>query len=265
MLHPLTIPKPWRTRERATSRWTGDVRADVHRFHRLFIGEPRDRTGVPVGALRRSGFGDDGRERSDVLDRHVESVGSDARHCAGHLPAVQQRPPRDDSGRRWAMMVLEPMDSAKARGAKIFAEICGFGMTSDAHHLTQPRWTVRRGRCAALCVKREWRRKRLAISTRTARVRRGTTRWKAARSGKFWRACGQDRRQLHQIHARTRVGSGWGAGSYRDDAGAASRDSSAHGEFQRAPTRSAIWITFRIRRALCASKQRCRIRLHLAG
>jgi nodulation protein E len=41
-------------------------------------------------------------------------------------------------GEGGAVMILEPMDSAKARGAKIYAEICGFGMTSDAHHLTQP-------------------------------------------------------------------------------------------------------------------------------
>jgi nodulation protein E len=41
-------------------------------------------------------------------------------------------------GEGGAMMVLEPMDAARARGAKIFSEICGFGMTADAHHLTQP-------------------------------------------------------------------------------------------------------------------------------
>jgi len=41
-------------------------------------------------------------------------------------------------GEGGAMMVLEPMDVAKTRGAKIYAEICGFGMTADAHHLTQP-------------------------------------------------------------------------------------------------------------------------------
>jgi nodulation protein E len=41
-------------------------------------------------------------------------------------------------GEGGAMMILEPMDAAKARGAKIYAELCGFGMTSDAHHLTQP-------------------------------------------------------------------------------------------------------------------------------
>src|SRR5271167_1710277 len=41
-------------------------------------------------------------------------------------------------GEGGAMMVLEPLEAAQSRGAKIYAEICGFGMTSDAHHLTQP-------------------------------------------------------------------------------------------------------------------------------
>jgi nodulation protein E len=35
-----------------------------------------------------------------------------------------------------AMLVLEPMDAARARGAKIYAELAGFGMSSDARHLT---------------------------------------------------------------------------------------------------------------------------------
>jgi nodulation protein E len=30
------------------------------------------------------------------------------------------------------------MDSARARGATVFGEIVGFGMSSDAHHVTQP-------------------------------------------------------------------------------------------------------------------------------
>jgi nodulation protein E len=41
-------------------------------------------------------------------------------------------------GEGGAMLILEPLEAAQARGAKIYAEICGFGMTADAHHLTQP-------------------------------------------------------------------------------------------------------------------------------
>ncbi len=37
-----------------------------------------------------------------------------------------------------AMLVLEPLDRARARGVKVWGEITGFGMSSDAHHLTQP-------------------------------------------------------------------------------------------------------------------------------
>ena len=37
-----------------------------------------------------------------------------------------------------AMLVLEPLDSALARGVQPIAEIIGFGMSSDASHITQP-------------------------------------------------------------------------------------------------------------------------------
>ncbi|HEY0080864.1 MAG TPA: beta-ketoacyl-[acyl-carrier-protein] synthase family protein [Pyrinomonadaceae bacterium] len=41
-------------------------------------------------------------------------------------------------GEGGAMLVLETLDAARERGAEIYAEVVGFGMSADAHHLTQP-------------------------------------------------------------------------------------------------------------------------------
>lgn len=89
--------------------------------------------------------------RQGTLDIAVTG-GSEAPLCYGNLKAWETmrvvspdtcRPFSKDRsgmilGEGAAMFVFETMEAAQARGAKIYAEIVGFGMSADAHHLTMP-------------------------------------------------------------------------------------------------------------------------------
>lgn len=48
------------------------------------------------------------------------------------------------------IVILEEYEAAKARGAKIYCEVAGYGMSGDAYHLTQP---AAGGEGAARCMK----------------------------------------------------------------------------------------------------------------
>ena len=100
--------------------------------------------------------------RSDLADV-VVSGGADASLVPGYIKSWEAlrvlspdacRPFSADRnglvlGEGAGVMVLEEYEHAKARGAKIYAELLGFGMSADAYHMTSP---VEDGAGASRCM-----------------------------------------------------------------------------------------------------------------
>jgi 3-oxoacyl-[acyl-carrier-protein] synthase II len=83
---------------------------------------------------------------ADTLISPYFVAGFDAMRVLSHRnddPAGAARPfDRDRDGflvgEAGAVMVLEPLDDARARGAEVICELAGYGATADAYHITDP-------------------------------------------------------------------------------------------------------------------------------
>lgn len=133
-------------------------------------------------------------------------------------------------------LLLEEYEHAKARGAKIYAEISGYGCTCDAYHVTAPHPEAEGGaRAIRLAVEETGKTPDAApgVHQRPRHQhppqRQGGNRrhQEGLRRGRLPGAG-----QLHQIHDRPYARRGGGGGGHRGGAGSAGRRRAAHHRVQ---------------------------------
>ena len=141
LLHPFGHRQPRRRTGLDPLRREG---AELGHGHGLLRGRARHRRQLQDHPARR-------RRRDDLRRRrvgHHADVRGGLRRDARALDA-QRRPRRASRpferdrdgfviGEGAGLMILEELEFARARGAKIYAEVVGYGMTADAFHITMP-------------------------------------------------------------------------------------------------------------------------------